>query len=55
MPAWVKAIVDEWLLAANLTTYRMFPRVNKNGKSWGDGLTEKTVWHVVRGYTQAGH
>jgi site-specific recombinase XerD len=30
------------------TRRQLFRRVNKNGKAWGDGLTEKTVWHVVR-------
>ena len=28
----------------------LFRRVNKNGKAWGDGLTEKAIWHVVREY-----
>ena len=48
MPDWVKASVDEWLQAANLSAGRLFRRVNKNGRAWGDGLTEKAVWHVVR-------
>jgi hypothetical protein len=26
--------------------------VNKNGKAWGDGLTENAVWHVVREYAR---
>jgi integrase len=30
----------------------LFRRVNKNGKSWGEGLTEKAVWHVVREYAR---
>ena len=25
-------------------------RVHKIGKPWGEGLTEKAVWHVVREY-----
>src|SRR5438309_5551974 len=29
---------------------KLFRRVNKNGKAWGDGLTEKAVWQVVREY-----
>jgi hypothetical protein len=37
---------------ANLTTGRLFRRINKNGKAWGDVLTEKAVWHVVRGYAR---
>jgi len=50
MPEWVKALLDEWLRAANLIAGRLFRRVNKNGKAWGEGLTEKAVWHVVREY-----
>ena len=45
MPGWVKALLDEWIQAANLTAGRLFRRVNKNGKAWGDGLPEKAVWH----------
>ena len=52
MPAWVKAMLDEWVQASNLTAGKLFRRVNKNGKAWGDGLTEKAVWHVVREYAR---
>jgi hypothetical protein len=52
MPGWVKDLLDGWLHAANLTAGRLFRRVNKNGKAWGDGLTEKAVWHVVREYAR---
>lgn len=48
MPGWVKAVLDEWLQAANLNAGKLFRRVNKCGSAWGDGLTEKAVWHVVR-------
>jgi site-specific recombinase XerD len=48
MPGWVKALLDEWLQAANVTAGKLFRRENKTGKAWGDGLTEKAVWHVVR-------
>jgi len=50
MPGWVKALLDDWLQAAELTAGKLFRRVNKNGKAWGEGLTEKAVWHVVREY-----
>ena len=36
--------------AANLTSGRVFRPVHKIGKAWGEGLTEKAVWHVVREY-----
>jgi hypothetical protein len=48
MPSWVKTLLDEWLQAANPAAGKLFWPVNKNGKTWGDGLTEKAVWHVVR-------
>ena len=43
MPGWVKTLVNAWAHAANLTAGKLFRRVNKNGKAWGDGLTEKAV------------
>ncbi len=52
MPGWVKAILDDWLQPASLTTGKLFRRVNQNGKAWGNGLTEKAVWHVVREYAR---
>jgi len=50
MPAWVKQVLDQWLQAANITTGKVFRRVHKMGKPWGDKLTDKAVWHVVREY-----
>jgi integrase len=50
MPGWVKELLDDWLRAANLKPGNVFRRVNKNGKVWGHGLTEKAVWHVMREY-----
>src|SRR5579872_144318 len=55
MPAWVKNVLDQWLQAANITSGKLFRRVHKMGKTWGERLTEKAVWHVVREYaTKAG-
>src|ERR1700693_2267304 len=47
-PDWVKQVLDAWLKAASLTSGRVFRRVNRAGRVWGDGMTEKVVWHVVR-------
>ena len=44
----MKAQLDQWVQAANLTTRKLFRRVHKTGKAWGEGLTEKAVWNVVR-------
>ena len=48
MPGWVKALLDEWPQAANLTTGNAGGQIK--AATWGDGLTEKAVWHVVREY-----
>src|SRR5215472_5382292 len=48
MPDWVKKVLDEWLSAAGITSGRLFRRVNKAGRIWGESITEKVVWHVVR-------
>lgn len=50
MPKWVKALLDDWIQAANLTLGKLFRGVSKNGKALGTGLTEKAVRHVVRDY-----
>src|ERR1700745_285302 len=55
MAGWVKNVVDQWIQAANITSGKLFRRVHKMGKTWGERLTEKAVWHVVREYaTKAG-
>ncbi len=45
---WVKAATDEWIGAAKVTEGRIFRRINKNGNVWGDGITPKAVWHIVK-------
>src|SRR6516165_3875976 len=55
MPGWVKNVLDQWIQAANITSGKLFRRVHKMGKAWGERLTEKAVWQVVRKYaTKAG-
>src|SRR6202158_2800380 len=48
MPDWVKSILDVWIKDAGLTSGRVFRRVNRAGRVWGESMTEKVVWHVVR-------
>ena len=50
MPSWVKQILDDWVNAANVRSGKLFRRVNRTGKAWGDNITEKAVWHIVREY-----
>jgi hypothetical protein len=48
VPDWVKRELDEWLAAAAVDQGMVFRRVNRVGRTWGDGMTEKSVWHIVK-------
>jgi site-specific recombinase XerD len=48
VPAWTKRIVDEWTIAADISTGLIFRRVNRLNKVWGDGITPKAIWHIVK-------
>ena len=50
VPEWVKATVDSWTTASGLSGGRVFRCVRRAGKYWGDGVTERLVWHVVKQY-----
>src|SRR6202795_704188 len=47
VPDWVYGLVDGWTKAAGIETGRLFRRVSSAGRAWGEGVTEKAVWHVV--------
>jgi integrase len=46
VPDWVKTELDDWLAAAAIDRGKLFRRVNKVGRAWGDGMTVKAVWHI---------
>jgi integrase len=48
IPGWVKATIDAWTTAAGITEGTVFSAINKHGRVWGDGLTAKVLWDVVR-------
>jgi site-specific recombinase XerD len=48
VPDWVKRTLDDWLLAAGIVSGRVFRCVCRAGKMWGEGITERVVWHVVK-------
>jgi len=48
IPFWVKNAVDSWTEAAQITTGRVFRSINKAGKVWGDGMTPKIIWEVMK-------
>jgi site-specific recombinase XerD len=48
VPDWVRTEQDDWLAAAAIDRGKLFRRVNKVGRTWGDGMTVKAVWHIVK-------
>jgi integrase len=48
VPRWVKAAVDLWSTAAGITEGTVFRSINKSGSVWGDGMTPKVLWEVVK-------
>jgi integrase len=48
IPSWVKLAVDAWTKAAGITEGRVFRAINKAGRVWGDGMSPKVLWDVVR-------
>ncbi len=48
IPAWVKDTVDAWITAAGVVHGRVFRAINKAGRVWGDGMTPKVIWEIVK-------
>jgi len=46
VPGWTKSAVDEWTDAAKINQGAIFRRVSRLGKTWGDRITRKAIWHV---------
>lgn len=53
VPAWVKAAIDGWTGAAGISDGSLFRPVNKGGRIWGQGITEKVVWQVLQRHAKA--
>jgi len=52
VPEWVKRTIDLWVAAAGISVGRLFRCVCRAGKHWGNGVTERVVWHVVKQYAR---
>ena len=48
VPGWVKVAIDDWKLASGITEGALFRSINKAGRVWGNGMTPKVVWDIVR-------
>ncbi len=51
-PARVKQIVEDWLATAGISNRKLFRRVSEAGRVWGQGITDKVVWHVVKEFAK---
>ena len=50
IPTWVKVAVDAWTLAGRIETGLVFRPINRGSKVWGQRITEKVVWQLLRQY-----
>lgn len=48
MPEWVYHALAIWIEAAGIKSGKLFRKVSSAGRPWGEGVTEKLVWHVVK-------
>ncbi len=49
IPTWVKSAIDNWTREAGITEGRVFRAINRGGLVWGEGMTSKVIWEVVKG------
>ena len=48
VPSWVKGAIDDWKQAGGITDGVVFRSINKADRVWGNGMTPKVVWEIVR-------
>jgi len=48
IPAWVMDAIEEWMKASGITEGTIFRSINKTGRVWGNGMTPKVLWEIVR-------
>ncbi|HXB66767.1 MAG TPA: tyrosine-type recombinase/integrase, partial [Candidatus Acidoferrales bacterium] len=48
IPDWVKTAVDRWAESAPVLSGKLFRSIRKDGKVWGNGITQNVVWYVVK-------
>jgi len=48
VPDWVRNQIDDWLAATAIDRGRLFRRVTRAGTIWGEGMTVKAIWYIVK-------
>jgi site-specific recombinase XerD len=50
VPDWVYSALSAWIVGAGIQAGKLFRKVSSAGRPWVEGVTEKLVWHVVKGF-----
>lgn len=45
---WVKEALDRWIQESGIKDGCLFRAINKSGKIWGQGMTPKVLWEIVK-------
>jgi integrase len=53
IPLWVKEALNRWTEASGIKDGCVFRAINKSGKIWGEGMTPKVLWEIVKRAAQA--
>jgi integrase len=48
IPLWAKEALDRWTEASGIKDGCLFRAINKPGKIWGQGMTPKVLWEIVK-------
>jgi integrase len=48
MPEWVYLELVDWLSSASIDRGKVFRRISRMGRVFGNGISEKAIWHVVK-------
>lgn len=48
IPDWVREQLEDWIMAAGIQDGKIFRKVDRLDRTWGEGLSVKAVWHIVK-------
>ena len=48
IPDWVREQLEQWIMAAGINDGKIFRKVDRLDRIWGEGLSVKAVWHIVK-------
>ena len=49
----MKEAIDRWTEASGIKEGCLFRAINKSGKIWGEGMTPKVLWEIVKRAAEA--